>query len=79
METAMNANEKLHPATYIKNGVEHKFGNTCITTCSKCVSGKWYLKFAEEVHNHEHHSGAMVQDVDDEVVQRIAIAVDGSV
>ena len=79
METALNANKKLHPETYIKNGEEHQFGNTCITACSKCVSGKRYLKFAEDVHNHEYHSGAVVQDVDDEVVQRIAITVDGSV
>jgi hypothetical protein len=47
METEMNANEKLHLATYFKHGAKHQIGDTYITTCSKCVSRKLYLNVAK--------------------------------
>ena len=61
MEEKMNLNEKLRCDV-----VEV---NTCITACAKC--GKRVLNFGLPIHNLEYHSGSIVNDVDDDVVERL--------
>ena len=64
METETNKNILLNP-------VLEKFPliNTCITACNHC--GKRLLQFAADVHLHEYHSGAMSNDTDDGIMDRM--------
>jgi hypothetical protein len=67
----MNANKKLSPELPIFRDEEHKLddGDTFICACEKC--GKRMLDFGANIHEHEYHSGEILGDFDDAVVERI--------
>ena len=65
----MNGNEILHP-NRLENFPNLVELDTCITRCNHC--GKSLLKFGEAVHCHEYHSGAIKNEVDDTVAERLA-------
>ena len=66
MEQEMNANERLHPGPAHE---QNPFPDTRICACDKC--GKRVIAFGLESHDHEYHSGGIVGEVDDAVIQRM--------
>ena len=64
MEGEMNCNALLHP------GLENfPLIDTKISACEHC--GKRLLAFAADVHVHEYHSGAISNDTDDSIMDRM--------
>ena len=70
MEKDMNANDLLRPAIAL-HPVFEKYPNldTCISACTHCR--KRLINFGADVHYHEYHSGAISNELDDAVVERM--------
>ena len=69
LEKTCNENPTLHPLD-----IEGRdfLADTAIVVC-KCCSGRRLLKFAEGVHNHEYHSVAIANEVDDGVAEQLQL------
>jgi len=75
LELAMNMNEKLHPSKekidlQLRDALDGLlYEDTCIVVCKLCR--KRVIKFGMPIHDHEFHSGNIVDEFDDEVAARI--------
>jgi hypothetical protein len=70
MEKDMNANYLLRPVI-LSHPVFEKYPDldTCISACKHC--GKRLINFGADIHYHEYHSGAISNELDDVVVERM--------
>ena len=70
MEKDMNVNDWLRPVI-ASHPVFQKYPDldTCISACKHC--GKRLINFGADIHYHEYHSGAISNELDDVVVERM--------